>query len=258
MQPGTVMKFGKLALLTSLLLIQACSSSPVVRGDPERALDNYVELGLNYLSEGNREQARLNMLRALEIDRNSPKANNAIALLYQIDEEFDLAEQHFRRSLRADRGFSQGRNNYARFLFMQGRFADARRQYEIASNDVNYRLRSEVFIGLALTEKALGNPDEAEAALRRAITLDPRAGAAMLELSQLKYDQEDYVTAKSYLDRYEATNPSSPRSLSLGMQIAEKFGDNRAYETYSMALKNMFPNSREAREQQLREQQETD
>lgn len=245
-------------MLTGLLLLQACGSNPVEEGDSQRALDTYVELGLNYLSSGNRDQARSNLLRALEIDSDSPKANNAIALLYQIDGEFDLAEEHFRKALREDRGFSQGRNNYARFLFMQGRFADARQQYEITSSDVNYRLRSEVFIGLALTEKALGNLDEAEAALRRAITLDPRAGAAMLELSQLKYDQEDYVTAKSLLDRYEATNPSTPRSLALGMLIAEKFGDDRAYETYEMALQNMFPNSREAREQQLRAQQETD
>ncbi|MEQ9021456.1 MAG: type IV pilus biogenesis/stability protein PilW [Pseudomonadales bacterium] len=252
------MKFGKLALFTSLLLLQACGSNPVEEENSQRALNTYVELGLNYLSSGNRDQARSNLLRALEIDSDSPKANNAIALLYQIDGEFDLAEEHFRKALREDREFSQGRNNYARFLFMLGRFGDAREQYEIASNDVNYRLRPEAFIGLALSEKALGNPDKAEAALRRAITLEPRAGADMLELSQLKYDQEDYVTAKSYLDRYEATNPSSPRSLALGMQIAEKFGDDRAYETYDMALKNLFPNSREAREQQIREQQETD
>jgi len=107
-----------------------------------------------------------------------------------------------------------------------------------------------------MTEKVLGNTDEAEAALLRALTLSPRSGSAALELTQLKYDQSDYVTAKSYLDRFEATSPSSPRSLELGMQLAEQFGDNEAYETYTMALKNMFPNSREARELQLREQQE--
>ncbi len=257
MQLGDISKFGKLALLAGLLLLQACGSQPTVQGDPERALNNYVELGLNYLGQGNRDQARLNLLRALEIDSNSPKANSAIALLYQIDGEFDLAETHFRRALREDRGFSQGRNNYARFLYMQGRFRDAREQYEITSNDVNYRLRPEAFIGLALTEKALGNMEAAESALRRALTLDPRSGAAALELTQLKYDQRDFVAAKSYLDRYEATSPSTPRSLTLGMQLAEEFGDERAYETYTMALQDMFPNSREARELQLREQQET-
>jgi type IV pilus assembly protein PilF len=258
MQLGKLVKFGKLALLTSLLLLQACSpvSGLTVRGDPERALENYVELGLNYLADGNRDQARQNLLRALEIDSDSTIANNAIALLYQIDGEFDLAETHFRKALREDRSFSQGRNNYARFLYMQGRFREARDQYELASNDVNYRLRPESFIGLAMTEKVLGNTDEAEAALLRALTLDPRSASASLELTQLKYDQSDYVTAKSYLDRFEATSPSSPRSLELGLQLAEQFGDKEAYETYTMALKNMFPNSRGARELQLREQQE--
>jgi len=258
MQSGTILKFGKLAILTSLLLLQACASDPAVEGDRQRALNTYVELGLNYLADGNRGQARSNLLRALEIDSNSTQANNAIALLYQIDGEYDLAETHFRKALREDRGFTQGRNNYARFLYMQGRYSDAREQFEIASSDVNYRLRPEAFIGLAMAEKSLGNLDAAEAALSRTLTLDPRLGSAMLELSELKYDQSDYVAAKTYLDRYEATNPSSARSLALGMQLAEHFGDDRAHETYNMALKNMFPNSREAREQQLREQQEAD
>jgi len=177
-------------------------------------------------------------------------------LLFQIDGEFDLAETHFRKSLREDRNFSQGRNNYARILYMQGGFREARDQYELASNDVNYRLRPESFICLAMTEKVLGNTDEAEAILLRALTLAPRSGTAALELTKLKYDQSDYVTAKSYLDRFEATSPSSPSSLELDIKLAEQFGDKEAYETFTMAQKNMFPNSREARELQLREQQE--
>lgn len=248
------MKFRILILLVSAFWLVACGSGPAVKGDRQRALDNYVELGLNYLSEGNRDQARQNLLRALEIDSNSASANNGIALLYQVDRELDLAESHFNKALKTDKNFTQARNNYARFLYMEGRHADARDQYKLVTEDVNYRLRSQGFIGLALSEKALGNIGSAEAALQRSLSLNPRNALAALELTQLKYDQKDYVTSKEYLDRFEATSRSTARSLSLGIQLAEKFGDDKSREGYAMALKNMFPESREARELMLSEQ----
>lgn len=247
------MNFRLLILLTTVWLIQACGSEPV-RGNPDKALDDYVQLGLGYLSSGNKDQARQNLLRALNIDPNSIVANNAIALLYQSEGEAALAEKHFKYVLGKDKNFSQGRNNYARFLYFQGRTEEARDQYKIVTEDVNYRLRTQAFIGLALSEKSLGNTGAAEAALQRSISLNPREGAAVIELVQLKMEQKDYVTAKGYLDRYENLGRPSPRSLQLGLELAEKFGDQNQRASYSMALRNMFPNSRETRALILSEQ----
>jgi len=241
------MKFRVLVLLVSVLFIQACGSEPV-KGNPEKALDNYVQLGLGYLSSGNKDQARQNLLRALKIDPNSIVANNAIALLYQSEGEMALAEKHFKFVLNKDKNFTQGRNNYARFLYFEGRTKEARDQYKRVTEDVNYRLRTQAFIGLALSEKSLGNIGAAEAALQRSISLNPRAGAAVIELTELKMEQKDYVTAKGYLDRYENLGRPSPRSLQMGLNLAEKFGNKDQRASYSMALKNMFPDSRETRE----------
>lgn len=246
------MKFRYLMLVASLILLQSCSSAPV-KGNPEGALDDYVQLGLNYLSGGNRDQARLNLLRALEIDSNSSTANNAIALLYQSEGEIELAEKHFKLSLKRDKTFTQARNNYARFLYREGRFREARDQYELVSEDVNYRLRPLGFIGLGLSEKTLGNMLAAETALQRSFSLNPRGSTAIIELAQLKLDQQDYVSAKEYLDRFEDISQSTPRSLSIGMQLAEQFGNKNTHESYVMALKNMYPDSREAREYVLSE-----
>jgi len=241
------MKFRVLVLLVSVLFIQACGSEPI-KGNPEKALDNYVQLGLGYLSSGNKDQARQNLLRALKIDPNSIVANNAIALLYQSEGEMALAEKHFKFVLNKDKNFTQGRNNYARFLYFEGRTKEARDQYKRVTEDVNYRLRTQAFIGLALSEKSLGNIGAAEAALQRSISLNPRAGAAVIELAELKMEQKDYVTAKGYLDRYENLGRPSPRSLQMGLNLAEKFGNKDQRASYSMALKNMFPDSRETRE----------
>lgn len=241
------MKIRFLVLIATLVLLQACGSEPV-KGNKEKALDDYIQLGLGYLSSGNRDQARANLLRALAIDPNSPVANDAIALLYQSEAEFDLAEKHFQFALKRDKKFTQSRNNYARFLYFQERFLEARNQYKLATEDVNYRLRPQAFLGLALSEKKLGNMASAEVALKRSTSLNPRGGSAILELAELKLEQQDYVTAKEYLDRFESIGQSIPRSLLLGLQLAEKFGDKNQRESYSMALRNMYPDSREARE----------
>ena len=240
------MRFWSLMLLASLLFIQACGSEPV-RGNPEEALDDYVRIGLGYLARGNRDQARQNLTRALNIDPDSLIANDAIALLYQSEAENDLAEKHFKMALKKDRNFTQTRNNYARFLYFQGRTQEARDQYKLVTEDVNYRLRAQAFIGLALSEKSLGNPGAAEAALQRSVSLNPHSGSAMIELVELKMAQRDYLTAKGHLDRFENVGRPSPRSLLLGMQLAEQFGNKDQRDSYSMALRNLFPESREAR-----------
>lgn len=250
------MKIRLTILLLSLLMIQGCGSEPSrpVKGNPEKALDNYVQLGLGYLANGNKEQARQNLIRALNIDPDSLLVNDAIALLYQSDGELELAEQHYKKALKIDKNFTQARNNYARFLYMNNRYDEARGQYHIATQDVNYRLRPQAFIGLALSEKKLNNIGAAEAALLRSISLNPRSGGAVLEMVALKLEQREFVNAKGYLDRFENVSRPTPRSLSLGLSLAETFGNKEQQQSYTMALKSLFPNSREARQLALSEQ----
>ena len=249
----SAIKFQFLFLALSLTMLQACSS-PAVIGNPSGAVEDYVQLGLNYLSNGNRDQARFNLVRALEIAPNSIEANNAIALLYESESEFALAEKHYKNAIKRDKTFTQARNNYARFLYRQDRYKEARKQYQLVSEDVNYRLRPQGFIGLALSEKSLGNSQAAEAALARSYSLNPGNGSAILELAQLELDRGDYLSSKEYLDRFDDLGQPSPRSLSIGLQLADKFGLESTRESYSMALKNMYPDSREARTLILSEQ----
>lgn len=249
------MIFRIIVLLVSLIFLQSCESTSV-KGNPERATDDYVQLGQGYLSEGRREQARFNLLRALEIDPLSAPANSLIAVLYQSQKENELAEKHYLIALEEDKSLTQARYNYALFLYRQDRFEDARYQYKIISNEVNYRLRYQAFLGLGLSEKHLGNFSGAEEALLRSMSLNPR-GSAAIELAELKLEQQDYVLAKEYLDLYEQRNQASPQSLQIGLKLAEKFGDPISRASYVMGLKSMYPDSRQARELILSEQSDS-
>lgn len=218
--------------------------------------DTYVQLGLGYFREGNKDQARFNLLKAIELEPRAPDANNAIALLYQSEGEIALAEQHFQRALSSDRTFNQARYNYARMLLVENRPDDAEDQYEILVEDVNYRLRAQAFLGLGMAREAQVNLEGAKEAFTRSYQRDPRLVAALLELAGVAVAQQDFVAAKEYLDRFESQAAATPRSLKLGIDLAQAFSDADAEASYSMTLRNMFPDSREAREHALATQGE--
>ena len=106
---GNAWRCGFAAVIAVALLVAGCttttttSSETLVASSGEKtsaekrqdALNSYIELGLGYVGENNRDQARLNLLRALEIDSRSPGANNGMAMLYQLERDSAHAEEYF-------------------------------------------------------------------------------------------------------------------------------------------------------------------
>lgn len=224
------------------------SSSGEKTGAEKRqdALNSYVELGLGYIGENNRDQARLNLLRALEIDSRSPAANNGMALLYQIERDGARAEEYFKKALAYDRDFTQARNNYAVFLVTQNRVEEAYEQFNLASLDVNYQLRPQVFLSLGAVAAKLGKTREAKDAWERAMALDKELPGPYLELASMFFDQGDLPEAKRFLDHHARLTQPSARSLWLAVRLEDAFGNADAVASKGMALRKLFPYSREA------------
>lgn len=241
-------------ILLPLIAITGCASNGQQSGDPDAALADYIQLGQGYLQEGRRDQARFNLLRALEIDSRSPEANNVMALLYETEGEIELSKQLYQVALSSNRSYTPARMNYARVLYAEGQFQDARNQYEMAASDVNYRLRPDAFLGLGLSELRLGDIESAKSAFGRALQLNPSIGPALLEVADIAFDEREYPLALEYLEAYERRTIETPRSLYLGIQLARVFSDQNKEQSYVLALRSMFPESMEARQLQLEEQ----
>ena len=99
-----------IALLCSSFLLSACVTTVESRltrkADPEKAVDNYTQLGLGYIQQGRFDRARARINRALEINPKYAPANNAMALLLQSEREPELAEEYFLKSIDLDSDFS--------------------------------------------------------------------------------------------------------------------------------------------------------
>ncbi|MBQ0719075.1 MAG: type IV pilus biogenesis/stability protein PilW [Gammaproteobacteria bacterium] len=215
------------------------------RNKDEEAADTLIQLGLGYLRKGDRQRARVNLLKALQKNDRSGAAHNALALLFQLEGENELAEEHFKKSISLEPELTRLRFNYSIFLLRQQRYDDAFKELTIASEDINYPRRGHVFFNLGLISKQLGNADEAQQAWEKATKLSPKLAGPFLELAEMFFQAGDYPKAKRYLAHYEKLSKPTPGALWLGVRLEHAFGNKDGEASKALALKNLFPYSKE-------------
>ncbi|GEN24139.1 type IV pilus biogenesis/stability protein PilW [Halomonas cupida] len=222
---ATLLVLSGLLILPGLTGCASQHSGPASQAsDPVSA---YRQLGEAYLQQDNLPRAMSALDRALAIDAADPGALQAMAMVYQRQGEEDLAEHYFSKALALDPNFTRARNNYAAFLYDQGRTSAACEQLEIAARDTHYVNRSRLFANLGRCEWELGDVASARQDLQRAQEMDSRQPLSYLTLAELEYAQGNLLRARSQLDRYVHLAGPTPaaRHLERKMTIA---GDSSA------------------------------
>lgn len=207
--------------------------------DPEKAEATFVRLGLAYLQNGDRDTAKTNFDKALEINKRSAEANEGIARLYQMEAENELAEKHFKLALRYDNSLSRAYNNYGNFLFDQERYEEAYEQFDIASKNVSYTNRAAALLNLGRTALKLNRKDRAKAAFEHAASLRPNFALVLEELAEITFAEEDYAAAKQYLDQHDRLTRPTPRTLWVGIRLERIFGNRDKEASYALQLRNL-------------------
>lgn len=235
-----------LPLLVALLVACVQTTYPKKkRVDKEKAMESYINLGMAYLDRNERDAARRNFEKALEIDSGSHEAHNGMALLFQLNGEMGLAEQSYKRALKEKRSYTQARVNYGVFLYRQQRFQEAYERFEEAANDLTYDRRALALAYVGQTAQKLNNGDRAKSAFEHALNIDTQLPLPMIELAQISFDEQDYASAKRYLTQYEKVAKPSPKSLLLGIRIERIFGNRDKEASNALVLRNLYPYSKE-------------
>ena len=211
--------------LVSLLLLAVVGcvtthTTGVQPGTDEERLAAHLDLARGYLERRDLQRSRRPLNRALEIDSRSWEAHDLYALLYEMEGERALADQHFRRALGSAPSNARVLNNYGAFLFGEGRYRDARKRLEKAAKDPNYVGRSQVYENLGLVQLKLDREKEAERSFQRALRLKSDQARAMLELAVIYFNRDEFGVARDYYNAYRTLASQGPRSLWLGIQIA--------------------------------------
>ena len=236
---------------TVLLALAGCVSTTTgpqaVEADDVRAADLNYQLGARYFNNGNYELARDRLLYSIELDPKNAVAYSVLALTYEKLENVRLATESYERAVDlAPRDYGV-LNTYAVFLCRQQDYDQAIKYFDRSikiteNDDVETTLTN---AGVCLMQK----PDfaRAETYIRRALERRPNYGEALIQLSLLKYSQEDYLGARAFLQRYLGGNLPTPDVLYLGVKIEEKLGDERARMEYANRVLREFPQSPEAK-----------
>jgi len=240
----------KVAVLAAVCLmgLTACVTTTETvfteEASPEKTLERRLSLARQYIGEGNWPDAKRNLQLAVEIDPKSAEVHEAFALVYQSTGEYELAEQSFQTAIKLKRDFSRARNNYAAFLFSQERYQDAEIQLDLVVQDTLYSARPQAFINLGLCRLKLFNPEGAEEAFVRSLSMDRTNTIALLEVAQLRFDAGDIDNANRYYQTYKrSVRQQSSRALWLGIRIARERGDLNAEGSNVLALSSLHPNS---------------
>ena len=231
------------------IALSGCNQANV-RSDADKASPAAanVELGILYMREGKKVIAMEVLQKALTQDPNSADAHNAIAVLYESLGETDKADSHFRRALSLNAKDSQAHNNYGSFLCRNKRWDEAEKHYLAAAANTLYETPEISYTNAGSCAFNAKDVAKAEQYWRKALEVNPEFPPALLQMGRLSVNQKNYMSARAYLQRFHQVAKPSPESLWLGIQTERVLGDKNAEASYSMLLKNGYPDSPQAKQ----------
>ncbi len=234
------------------VLLSACVTTETggvgVRKDEAKAYDLKVQLARKYVRDGNWEAAKRHLKSALDMDDSSPEIHEAMALVFQNTGEIDRAETHYKRAISIDGSISRIRNNYGAFLYTQERYSEAAEEFERVVTDVLYERRALAYGNLGRCYMRTQEYVKAEQALKRAHLMARHNKLIMLELAEAYYQLGEYAKSQRFYSDFRQLTKQQPqpaKALWLGIRLADKFGNANDKSSYSLALKSLYPSSRE-------------
>ncbi|WP_417586025.1 type IV pilus biogenesis/stability protein PilW [Nitrincola sp.] len=244
-----------IGIVFMLVSLSGCSVSDTrnnPEATPEAALQAYTQLGVQYLQSGDTVNAKSSLQRAVGISERYAPAQNALALVFQAEREFVLAEKYYRRAIDLEPMNAMFHNNYGAFLFSLGRYTEACHEFSRATEDPFYASRAQAFENMGRCYRSLGRNDVAEHALRRALDIQRDRPYAQVALADLLLEQGNTAEAVSWFGRFREQIDArvvehDANSLWVGVRIARADRNAGLAATYGLLLRNLYPNSEEYR-----------
>ncbi|MDO4642682.1 MAG: tetratricopeptide repeat protein [Cardiobacteriaceae bacterium] len=257
------MKINKISLLTTFVaavMLSGCSSFgfgdkgadddlPNVvtkkKADYNKAYQDYVELGAQYLQMGRYDLAEPKLKRAIEIDSHPPEAWNILAVLYEETRDIASGNQIYQKLIHSHPEYVLGYVNYATFLCKFDRDSELQALYgQMRGRNAEFKTASYIAEGNCMQRRnQLG---QAESAYKQALTSDSQASGALLPLAEISLQKGDYAAALRYLKVVHTYVGYSPESVKIGIEAARKSGDSRMEEELVRVMRANYKNTSQA------------
>ena len=232
----------------SLLLLSGCAGTGMSGQRAQNSAKIHTELAGLYFERAQMGAALGEITLALDAKSNYAPAYNMRALVHMALHEDQEAEADFQHSLSIDKSDSGTQSNYGWFLCQRGKEKESITHFVVALKNPLYQTPEQAYLNAAVCSQKVGNNAIAEDFYQRALTVRPGLPQALLGMAQLNFAKEDFVAAKRYFNEYAAKNENlTADELWLAVRIERQLGDRNSTASYSMKLRNLFPDSKEAR-----------
>lgn len=235
-------------LATATGCVSTTTGAPSPEADNSDAAGANFQLGIRYFRNEKYELARDRLILSTELDGTEALVWSTLGMTYERLDNMRLAEESHNKAVRlAPRNFDV-QNAYAIFLCNQGRFDDARKQFDRSINaptNDNPEIMA-TNAGVCLSQR----PDyaAAESYFRQALDAKPSHAEALLQMARLKHRTGDNLGARAFLQRYRAQHPTTAGVLYLCVLIEKDLGDESAQTACETELLRDHPRSAEARQ----------
>ncbi len=226
----------------------AAAATSISAPDKSAASRINVQLGINYLRQGDLQTAQQKLDRALKEDPNNPAAHSAMALLDERLGKAKDAEREYRRALSLSHGAPAELNSYGVFLCSHGRADEGVRYFEEAATNPLYNTPWAAYANAGVCLQGVHRDADAMAQYERALQSNPGFGEAALHAADLDFSNHRYAEARLRIDLYLLSHRPTPDLLLLGWRISSAQNDSVGQSRYGGRLAREFPDSTQAHE----------
>jgi type IV pilus assembly protein PilF len=127
----------------------------------------------------------------------------------------------------------------------QGEYKNAEKYFSRAIKNPTYTNIAQAFVAAGRCQQQQKRSAEAIEYYRRALNINSKLPAALLEMADYEYKQKRYRRVRSYLDRYLQVASANPRTLWLTLRSEFYLGNKDAVSSAALKLERLFPESKE-------------
>jgi type IV pilus assembly protein PilF len=230
----------------------ACASQqpkdPYDETETQKAVISNTSLGLEYMNRGQYEVALGKLKKAVKQDPNYAPAQTVLAVLYERIGEQELAGRHYKKAYEASPKDGDVNNNYGVYLCQTGKSDQAIGHFLTALDDPFYSSPSIALSNAGSCALSIGDYAGADEYLLRALKIEPDQPDALMNMAELSFAQKNYLSARAFLQRYEAVSEHRAETLLLAYKIEVASNNAKAANTYKLMLEHNFPDSEQTAE----------
>lgn len=239
-----------LTMLSVLVLVSGCASQQA--NDPDevsskrKAAEANTSLGLEYMNRGQYEVALGKLKKAVREDPSYAPGHTVLAVLYERIGEMKLAGKHYKEAYEADPADGDVNNNYGVYLCQTNKQKQAMMHFTKALEDPFYSSPSVALTNAGSCALRQGDTATADEYLRAALRIEPDFPDALVTMAKMNFEEQNYLSARAFLQRYEDAASHDAESLLLAYRIEMAAGDSKSAAKYKRVLESNFPDSSQA------------